>query len=60
MKCSYAQEILGEDIDCGMECPLWKGCPRLMLEDELDNVDEIIPEVLKALMKQIEKYKKGI
>ncbi len=46
--CKDALKLLKKKVVCGKGCPLLKNCPRLILEDALD---EAIEKAMKAMIK---------
>ncbi len=39
--CPDALKLLNKKIVCGKDCPIYKKCPRLILEDAKLKIDEI-------------------
>ena len=49
--CEDAKSLLGIDTVCG-KCPMYKTCPRIILEDA---TDKAINKAMKAMIKNIKK-----
>ncbi len=45
--CKDAEQLLGIQVMCGGECPLVTKCPRLILEDAMD---EAVRQAVNALL----------
>jgi len=54
--CKDAKKLLGIDTVCGINCPIYKNCPRLILEDA---TDKAITKAMKIMIKTL-KRKRGI
>ena len=48
--CKDAFKLLGVKVVCGMGCPMYKDCPRIILEDA---VDKGVSKAIKRLIQII-------
>lgn len=52
--CDDALKLSNIKIVCGKDCPLFKNCPRLILEDA---TDEAINEAIEVMIEIVKKGK---
>lgn len=52
--CGDASKLLGIKIICGNNCPIYKNCPRLILEDA---TDKAISKAIKRMFEILERGK---
>ena len=48
--CGVALKLLGRKLVCGKDCPIFKRCPRLILEDASD---EAVDKAISAMMEVV-------
>lgn len=48
--CEIATRLLKINTVCGKDCPIYKNCPRLILEDATDKaIDKAIEAMLRSV-----------
>ena len=54
--CKIASDLLKAKIVCGKECPIYKDCPQLIMEDAMDKA---IIKAMKAMLRSYNDRKNG-
>ncbi len=50
--CGDALKMLGINVVCGKKCPLFGKCPRIIMED---GIDEVVTKSIDAMIKGLKK-----
>lgn len=53
--CKDALQLLNIKTVCGEDCPLFKDCPRLILEDATDSAIEQAIETMIKIKRKVDK-----
>ena len=54
--CKDAKKLLKKNIVCGKDCPIFKKCPRLIMEDATDRA---IEQAIKRMIEVVNENRKS-